>query len=303
MSIKIYNGYKLPNWNLQELYVFSKALRKEVRELSKKLATKKMAQKCIGFFDYMFLPDHHKELFPDIKDYIEKGNNKSGSALFLAYQKMMEHEFEIQVNHKKIPEYDFSFDLTVFPSKDGILAMLFAEHKAYVDMFKSIEGIELYPYWDNTDKPENITQEEWDKRRDEWLEAIGETGVPSLEGLTITCYTSLPFIEAKEVVDYINENISFETRVNSYANKIVLFQKFNELTKDSEQSYELYLEAVKHLQTEEGHTKVTLEKEVLSSLFKKEIVEEDLITSICTVPNHTQNCLMKKTDYEQNQNV
>lgn len=47
-------------------------------------------------------------------------------------------------------------------------------------------GIEEYGYWNNTDKPDNISEEAWIKRSDDWNNALTDIGVASQHGLCTT---------------------------------------------------------------------------------------------------------------------
>ena len=77
----------------------------------------------------------------------------------------------------------FSAKLIVFPIKDKTLAMYFGspEFKSIIDGCGFLYD---WHYQDQTDRPEGVGKSEWNKRRQDWEEAIGPDYVPARHGLT-----------------------------------------------------------------------------------------------------------------------
>ncbi|MCY7866042.1 hypothetical protein P8918_12525 [Bacillus spizizenii] len=279
MSVKIYNGYKLPDMSLRELHEFTQTFRKHIRGLSKKLVKERMGNMCMGYIDFVRLPDDRKFLFDDMSKHFRNEKNYQQSPLFTAYQKMQENEQRIIAEKIKKPEYDFLCDIIFFPVKGKILAMLFAEQKSYVEAFRQIPGVKEYRYWDNTDQPEDVTPKEWKERKEDWEQAFSYTRVPSLDGLSASCYIQMPFITPEDLHEYINSRFSMDVRTNNYASRIVILRKYKELIKASDSIFgtqDMYKEATYFLKTKEGTKQYQEEVSFLETVFKSEITEDDL---------------------------
>lgn len=75
------------------------------------------------------------------------------------------------------PRYDLDAELVLLASpahtRSGhTLALLFAEHPGYHDTFGQLPGVSSYAYWNHTDRPTDVTVEEWQARRDAWDQAL-----------------------------------------------------------------------------------------------------------------------------------
>ena len=79
------------------------------------------------------------------------------------------------------PSYDFEFSVALLPSPHGTLALVFTECRELFDAFGKSELVQPYPYWDSHDRPNDLTDDEWNERGAAWGAALGR-GVPSLNG-------------------------------------------------------------------------------------------------------------------------
>lgn len=80
----------------------------------------------------------------------------------------------------------FGCDVVFFtdPETGGRLALLFAQRNTYRTAFESISGVEPWPYWDNTDRPDDVSEAEWEERRDTWDRVLPFGTAPSTVGLS-----------------------------------------------------------------------------------------------------------------------
>ena len=80
-------------------------------------------------------------------------------------------------------DLDFSVSFHTDPADATVLyAMLFTEREDYRETWEATPGVEPWPYWNNCDQPDDVTDEEWDVRRDTWDRVIG-WDPPALRGL------------------------------------------------------------------------------------------------------------------------
>lgn len=83
--------------------------------------------------------------------------------------------------------YSYNADLEIRVFNNGLVFPLITNNKIYEDLLL-IEGFREYGYWDNVDKPEEISSDEWENRKKEWEEALDSNYITLLvnkEELTI----------------------------------------------------------------------------------------------------------------------
>lgn len=68
------------------------------------------------------------------------------------------------------------------PETDWLVAMVFARDARYFDRLVELEGVSYYGYWDNTDRDETCSDEEWEERRETWERVLGDEA-PAYHGL------------------------------------------------------------------------------------------------------------------------
>jgi hypothetical protein len=77
------------------------------------------------------------------------------------------------------PSFDLTFSIAFYQNphqKDQVFARVFAEQKEYIEAWESIEGVEEFFYWDNTDHPDHVTRKQWKERSKMWDAIMGESG-------------------------------------------------------------------------------------------------------------------------------
>lgn len=69
-----------------------------------------------------------------------------------------------------------------------------------LDFMANMPELEDFAYWNNTDKPESISDEEWDQRRDTW-DAIHSAGWGTrMVGITILQWDSYLYVDPEQTV-------------------------------------------------------------------------------------------------------
>lgn len=98
------------------------------------------------------------------------------------------------------PEWDYTFDLVFMPWQGHILTLYFVEndpgyHEAMLKL-----GFEEFQYFNNTDRPEGISEQEWSMRFDAW-EAVGlmDYEAPSTLGLS---YQVVSWHDIRDVAEW-----------------------------------------------------------------------------------------------------
>lgn len=95
---------------------------------------------------------------------------------------------EIERTGQRNPAYDLACDVTIIadPANPADLyALFFAEYSGYVDVWSSLAGVESFAYWNNTDHPAELTDDEWDQRAATWDRVLrGCNAAPASLGAT-----------------------------------------------------------------------------------------------------------------------
>lgn len=109
---------------------------------------------------------------------------------------------------------EWKISMTAHPLEDGRWVMMFFHYyRPYDNIITEGDWLLDYSYWNNTDIPENVTAQEWERRRLDWNEvALDQTGVPSKEMFSLTMVEDY-FVHVPTIAD---ENLipSFENRLH-----------------------------------------------------------------------------------------
>lgn len=187
MSIKIYNGHKFKeNMSLLELSERMLALRdvyrKEVRSY-----TKKLFMNLVYFYEDLYIidPELYIAKMKQFGPFVEI-HNKEDYVQIIARNvalNLSEHIRESMDSSKYNPVYDVSSNLQIFPLKDKILFGFYGNQN-FERILEREPDIEEYYYQDQSDMPEDMSDEEWEQRRIDWEHAI-PSGIPARNGFGV----------------------------------------------------------------------------------------------------------------------
>jgi len=155
MSTKIYYGMRCKTENLQEEI---ESLHKQMFDLAVK--------KSKALVDNYFMPkkDEWVELLkkrenPNL-EFIE--NNKDWHPVYFC---MIAHKRASYQTYRDIFDVDCSFNF--FIQGEWTYINPFGPMQI-IENLKESGTLVHYPYWNNTDEPEGVSREDWDRRGDEW---------------------------------------------------------------------------------------------------------------------------------------
>lgn len=88
---------------------------------------------------------------------------------------------------RRDPGVDTQFQLLLFPYAlhNCFYGIAYVDHEPWFNAWLEQPGVSYFGYWNNTDGPENISEEAWKARGELWDELLGESGIPSMAGLSI----------------------------------------------------------------------------------------------------------------------
>lgn len=196
MSTKIYNGL------LIDFPGSIAALRTELIRLAKEelipAANSEIYKMCarIAYEEV----DNERWVNKDRDDYISPTFRE---VAIEAWESLNDRINKVKQTGMRDPMVDFSASMTLFPLSKQLLAIPFYQHPVISHLITSKPYFKPYPYWNNTDQPDGVSNKEWSTRKDLWNEAIGN-GLPSQNGFSIDLISDgyMPYFELDEVEKY-----------------------------------------------------------------------------------------------------
>lgn len=84
------------------------------------------------------------------------------------------------------PLIDCSAEIIFIPTKNAIFALTFWEHgnKVYDSIWSRQPEVKYWGYWNNTDKPREISKKIWEERRKDWETCLPGVGIPTDSGFS-----------------------------------------------------------------------------------------------------------------------
>lgn len=89
-------------------------------------------------------------------------------------------------------QWDMDFSLTVFPYNGNFYGIYFTQSTELANFFKGREWVKDFHYQNQTDQPEDVSDQEWAVRSHVWDTVLGVTSVPSQEGYSIDLVKTIP---------------------------------------------------------------------------------------------------------------
>lgn len=163
MSTKIYNGYRIMGSSLDEVITRLFSNKDKLRQMIDDKIYKDILSRVISTY-YEFC----------LSGFLEKENNDQNSSAFgkVVNQALKEEEkFELKENNTVDVSICFFPQKQLSNNESYYLLMLFADQEKNIivnsEIWKQLQ-IEEFSYWDNTDPPETLTDDEWETRDKQW---------------------------------------------------------------------------------------------------------------------------------------
>lgn len=209
MSIR-YDGYILDkNYSFMEL----NEIMKKFRKIAVNYCEKAILEQTVYQFLYFY---HFREIHSDvrIKELIEKAKDindplkklweytleEDWSGLYFQTHLYLAHEID---EFNRFPdimnaEFDYRCELVFFPTKAGILAMYFGNDKVRY-MLESTKYFKKFFYQNSTDRPENISEKEWNYRLETWEKALAPDYIPINHGFQVQLFDTKHIMYTKDL--------------------------------------------------------------------------------------------------------
>lgn len=199
MSTKIFNG-TLIKGDLKYAYEVGSDFRTIVQRMAQESIDRIAVNHAVYLIDSAVIKNESIDCLPIIR----------------AFDLVSDEQDRVITNRERNPGFDFSCELTMFPDGDETLAIVVTEQQEFLDTWLSMPGVEAYPYYNNTDRPDYLTQEQWDARGDRWMRFFDGGAFFPANAMTVKCVDErLPPSMDKEVLAELMP--SFEERLERVA--------------------------------------------------------------------------------------
>lgn len=194
MSTKIDHGYRLtarPGEALN-LFAFTRDLRDVLRPLWERAQLTALAEIATTYLDRTehptpAMPARQGE--PASEESVDgKVSAKTTMPLSEALREVTAAAKSIRTTGQRNPDLDFQCEVTFLadPNHDPahiLYVLLFTERDDYTRAFEAMPQVSEYAYWNHSDRPEHLTDEQWEERRITWDRVLGRA-TPATHGLS-----------------------------------------------------------------------------------------------------------------------
>lgn len=279
MSTKIYNGYCLPLMGTLELMAFLNKVKNKIVPIHDELWNNVLAKQATALIDFSALGDYKA-----VKEAIRDKDAVSFRPKWEAYEGIRNRIKKINETKLRDPEIDFGFSVCLIPTKSKILALLYTEKEKMKKAWESFKCVKPYYYYNNSDRPDEITALEWKKRGTEWEQALGKDGIPGNKSLQYNPISDFsPFPGYDDIKTYVP---SFSERVNSYTSDNAFEEyckspdeKIQEKVKDRHFVSLIYM-FEDYKKTPEGKKLIEKHATQIKSKLKKKLGKNDFVNEI-----------------------
>lgn len=285
MSTKIFNGYMLGFPAMTDIWVldqWASVFRRRIANMEGYLRAKLFATVAATLVDRIALLDDPKRLLSIVNELTDE-NAKTPSdhrtPFMVAFEHVANHEKKARETQMRDPFYDFECNVQILhvPGRNILLAMLFTEQEAYRILWRRMPHVQEYAYWNNTDRPSYLTDEEWDRRRRDWDKALGEDGIPSLHGFGIDYHHVYGHPDFEQILQRMPTS---RWRIRQSAGEKLFREWLNGRELTASNLFAMEREFKKWLKSTKGRLAAVKMRRKVAGRLPKEITEEMLLTSV-----------------------
>lgn len=262
MSMTIYTGFKLKANTIEEAYEIAEDFRLKANEIAEEETIKWIAREAAHLFDEATLAGQEPELTRKVSE--------------ARYDFMRTSSEQDRKQSRDFSGVDMTSEIVIFPTDKGIVGILYTENSKIEDAWKSLPEVEDFSYWNNSDHPEDVLDEEWEERSRVWNKVFesrrGSIPSSALRGITITfTLNQQQFLLDRELVNDFWPTM--EERVGSMARGRVIKRITSQLAGNTSgsSSWSVYARIGDYIRSEEGVEEISREAEKI-----RDVLESDL---------------------------
>ncbi len=191
MSTKIYNGYRLAPMSLPELAHWLRDLRRRLAREQARLIRAQLRTLVVFFCDTGVLAPNPEAWQAELVSHAARTGETPrsltpesfwGTSPFsYALWTCADRQEAVRETQHRDPAYDWSAEACFYVDGSALYATFYAEQPSYQTLWEAAPGVEPWPYWNNTDRPPEVSAREWAHRAAVWRRVL--PGVPVEEGL------------------------------------------------------------------------------------------------------------------------
>ena len=185
MSTKIYNGKLIPTMTLRELNEFRKSLKLSLLPIAYDQWNKMAAHITQSVLVYVQTGVNICQYNVDMTKITD---TDSDAVLYFAKNaltEMIKKTSDAILACDCEMDADFDVSICIFPLEDKTLCIPQANNNRLMETLLKNPTFSDYSYWNNTDQPNDITNDEWNERKKNWKEALPGLGIPKEHGIVI----------------------------------------------------------------------------------------------------------------------
>lgn len=210
MSIKIYNGYRRKVENLDDLQNFLNDFKEKAKRLHQKAYTAAFIDCVVGIVDARTA---------EVED---PNDDKSNVPYWIAHKTIQDEYTKTKLPiASRAMLYDFECSLSIFLEGEYAYFLIFAENQKFHKLFSRQKSVHEFNFWNNTDKPNHISDKRWEERSEIWDRVLGPSGVPADRSMTLEVVGNYASPSTLMMAKIIKNQPSFEDRVKRMANRTV----------------------------------------------------------------------------------
>lgn len=272
MSTKIFNGWRMPDTTLDEAVKKIQGFRRLISEQADALAAQKLAHLMTNAIDLKArraasgkpLSEHHFHNVDQI------------------WQEILQRQAKIKETMGRDPDVDFEVTMNIYPMNGSVLGVIYSEQQDWENAWFAIDGVEHYGYWNNTDRPDEVSEEEWQQRERDWDSVLGRWSEPAdMSGASATIHgghVAKPSMSA--ILTHVR---SFEERLKRNAREVVRERQIELHLADKDHTtlrpsdfLNASMKARDYLESDDGQAEMATEEERLLDILPGTITAEML---------------------------
>lgn len=270
MSTKIYHGFKFADPDLTVIHRHIMDWRQELRPLQKKATDAFVAEIAVNMFD---------------AERMHPGTHKGKTPLTDAVLMLWDRQAEVKKTQRRDPMVDFEFTISLMPFEGQVYGIAYTEQREWQRLWLEKPFVIDFCYWDNTDPPEELPEDEWEERGRIWNAIFNEAimSAPSMAGFNADCTHEAMMPDTDNVVAVLpthEERVARRARFATAAARIKTLEAEKGPPATSYEGTAYSLEAMEWLQTDDGRKALDAEKHRIAGILEAEVTREMLLEKL-----------------------
>lgn len=265
MSLKIYSGIRFASADFYEVFAQLQSFRARIEELTIETCGANLAARITRMVD----------------DTAANGDPLGENFLSKAAAEFRDELDEVAKTGRRNAMVDFDFKVEIMPHDGKLYGMVFTEQSWRKELLAN-DWVSDFGFWDSTDKPETLSDLEWEDRERIWEGILAPDHVPAKHGVEMNLTLNIFWPEWEWIEPRFH---SFDERLRqvgegraSHAYMRSLTANASETDKINGHAYmEAFFEARRWLKTEEGEAAVIKAMEdarpLLPPVLTREVVD------------------------------